>query len=115
MTIVWRGPVRIVAHRNAVLYFMLIDLAKHIVETKSGSFEPERIEDHCESALINRKKAGQRIAKQNSREQSNVIDQMDALRQSLEKDANTARRSPGKAPARAAKKASRSTRARKAS
>src|SRR6202011_4946258 len=29
----------------------MLDLAKHIVEQKSGSFEPDRFEDHYESAL----------------------------------------------------------------
>src|SRR3981081_926311 len=39
----------------------MLDLAKHIVESKSGSFEPERFEDHYESALvdlINKKRSG---------------------------------------------------------
>src|SRR4030081_1507328 len=39
----------------------MLDLAKHIVEQKSGSFEPEAFEDHYESALvdlINKKRSG---------------------------------------------------------
>ncbi len=39
----------------------MLDLAKHIVEKKSGSFEPDKFEDHYESALIdliNRKRSG---------------------------------------------------------
>jgi DNA end-binding protein Ku len=29
----------------------MLDLARHIVEQKSGHFEPERFEDHYEAAL----------------------------------------------------------------
>ena len=29
----------------------MLDLAKHIVEQKSGHFEPEKFEDHYEAAL----------------------------------------------------------------
>ncbi len=39
----------------------MLDLAKHIVEQKSGSFEPDAFEDHYESALIdliNKKRSG---------------------------------------------------------
>src|SRR3984893_6142782 len=31
---------------------VMLDLAQHIVEKKSGSFEPDKFEDHYESALI---------------------------------------------------------------
>src|SRR6201999_88367 len=30
----------------------MLDLAKHIVNQKSGTFEPEKFEDHYESALV---------------------------------------------------------------
>src|SRR6478609_3192738 len=39
----------------------MLELAKHIVEKKSGAFEPEKFEDHYESALIdliNQKRSG---------------------------------------------------------
>jgi DNA end-binding protein Ku len=42
----------------------MLDLAKHIVNQKSGSFEPEKFEDHYETALvdlINWKRAGKPI------------------------------------------------------
>ena len=42
----------------------MLDLAKHIVEQKSGHFEPAKFEDHYEAALtdlINRKRNGERI------------------------------------------------------
>ena len=42
----------------------MLDLAKHIVQTKSGHFDPEKFEDHYEKALrdmIKRKVAGKEI------------------------------------------------------
>lgn len=64
----------------------MLDLARHIVEQKSGGFEPAAFEDHYEAALldlIEQKKAGHPIAKAKARTESNVINLMDALRQSL--------------------------------
>ncbi|RXH20145.1 Ku protein [Bradyrhizobium guangzhouense] len=71
----------------------MLDLAKHIVEKKSGAFEPELFEDHYETALIdliNKKRAGTPIAaKAAPKSGGNVINLMDALKKSLanEKDA----------------------------
>src|ERR1700753_4348657 len=42
----------------------MLDLAKHIVNQKAGSFDPEKFEDHYETALIdliNQKRAGKTI------------------------------------------------------
>jgi DNA end-binding protein Ku len=65
----------------------MLDLAKHIVEKKSGAFEPEKFEDHYEAALIdliNRKRSGERIIDTTRpRETGNVISLMDALKRSL--------------------------------
>jgi DNA end-binding protein Ku len=65
----------------------MLDLAKHIVERKSGAFEPEKFEDHYESALIdliNRKRSGIRTpAKAAPKTAGNVINLMDALKRSL--------------------------------
>src|SRR3954454_22948657 len=65
----------------------MLDLAKHIVEQKSGHFEPEKFEDHYEAALtelINKKRSGESI-KPASKPASgdNVISLMDALRRSV--------------------------------
>jgi DNA end-binding protein Ku len=64
----------------------MIDLAKHIVEQKSGHFEPEKFEDHYEAALVEllaQKQKGQPIAAVKKQQPGNVINIMDALRQSL--------------------------------
>lgn len=64
----------------------MLDLAKHIVEQKSGHFQPDLFEDHYESALtelINSKMAGQPIKPQARPRGDNVVDLMDALRRSL--------------------------------
>lgn len=71
----------------------MLDLAKHIVEKKSASFEPEEFEDHYEAALvdlINKKRAGVRIpAKAAPKTGGNVINLMDALKRSLAGEAKT--------------------------
>jgi DNA end-binding protein Ku len=64
----------------------MLDLARHIVEQKSGHFDPSKFEDHYETALqdlLQKKQAGQPIEKIASRTSGNVIDIMDALRASL--------------------------------
>jgi DNA end-binding protein Ku len=64
----------------------MLDLAKHIVNQRSGSFEPEKFEDHYETALvdlINRKRAGKPITPKERPRGENVVDLMDALRKSV--------------------------------
>lgn len=64
----------------------MLELAKHIVESKTAKFEPGKFEDRYESALvdlINRKRAGKGVAPVKSRTEGNVVDLMDALRKSL--------------------------------
>jgi DNA end-binding protein Ku len=86
----------------------MLDLAKHIVEKKSGSFEPGRFEDRYESALIdliNRKRQGAQItAKAAPRSGGNVINLMDALKRSLANEKQPAAAAPtrGKKPRKAA-------------
>jgi DNA end-binding protein Ku len=80
----------------------MLDLAKHIVEQKSGEFEPEQFEDHYETALIdliNKKRNGIKIApKAQPKSGGNVINLMDALKKSLanEKQAPPAAKAKGK-------------------
>src|SRR5450759_61348 len=87
----------------------MLDLAKHIVEKKSGSFEPDRFEDHYESALIdliNKKRSGVRVtAKAAPKSSGNVINLMDALKRSLASErqsAPAAAKAKGKKPRKAA-------------
>lgn len=64
----------------------MLDLAKHIVDQKSGHFEPENFVDHYESALtelINEKQAGRPVPRAKVKTEGNVINLMDALKQSL--------------------------------
>ncbi|MFL5066684.1 MAG: Ku protein [Xanthobacteraceae bacterium] len=65
----------------------MLDLAKHIVETKSGHFDPEKFEDQYENALkelLRKKQAGEKIAPAAQPQPAKVINLMDALRKSLE-------------------------------
>src|SRR3954454_4224507 len=61
----------------------MLDLAKHIVQQKSGHFEPEQFEDRYETALIeliNQKRNGVKTtAKAAPKSDGNVINLMDAL------------------------------------
>src|SRR3978361_1862826 len=85
----------------------MLDLARHIVEQKSGSFQPEKFEDHYETALvdlINQKRAGKPIVAKARPTGENVVDLMEALRRSVG-GAAAARQTPTK-PAKKSKKAS---------
>ena len=82
----------------------MLDLAKHIVEQKSASFEPETFEDRYEAALIdliNNKRGGVRVAPKPVPESGgNVINLMDALKRSL---ANETRSPPAPSKAKSKK------------
>jgi non-homologous end joining protein Ku len=67
----------------------MLDLAKHIVDTKKAHFEPGRFEDHYEEALkelLKKKQFGQKIEVPREREPSKVVNLMDALRRSVESE-----------------------------
>jgi DNA end-binding protein Ku len=77
----------------------MLDLAQHIVETKSGHFEPESFEDHYEAALrelIEKKSKGIKIEAPKRGEPAKVINLMDALRKSIRTEQTS-----GKKPAKA--------------
>jgi DNA end-binding protein Ku len=101
----------------------MLELASHIVDTKRGKFDPSKFEDRYEDALkelLKKKQKGEKIERPKEIRPSNVVDLMEALRQSVsaEKGGGSARRKPASQGAhhRATKKASRSTaRHRKAS
>ena len=89
----------------------MLDLAKHIVESKSGHFDPSKFEDHYEAALqelLEKKQKGQPIATAKKPAPSNVYNLMDALRASIkggktpaaaDKPARTAKKSKPSRPA----------------
>ena len=65
----------------------MLELAAHIVETKSGHFAPEKFGDHYEDALkelLKKKQAGEQIEAPKERAPAKVINLMDALRRSVE-------------------------------
>jgi len=65
----------------------MIKLAEHILETKAAHFDPDKFKDEYENALkalVRRKAKGHTIEVPEEREEpSNVIDLMEALRQSV--------------------------------
>ena len=72
----------------------MLDLAVHIVETKARHFEPEKFEDDYQKALrelIKRKQRGERVEKPKEHRQAQVINLMDALRQSAAAEGGRAR------------------------
>ena len=98
----------------------MMELASHIVETKSGHFKPEEFEDHYEDALkelLKKKQSGQKIEAPREREPAKVISLMDALRRSVDAERGSGGR--GESERRAAshrtpKKAARSNARKKA-
>jgi len=81
----------------------MIDLATHIIEQRSGRFQPQDFHDQYESALrdiIRKKMKGQKITPEKRKGPSNVINLMDALKRSVKSQ------SGDKKPARSRRKAS---------
>jgi DNA end-binding protein Ku len=71
----------------------MLDLAVHIVESKTGHFKPAAFKDEYEDALkdlLRKKQKGEKIERPKEREPSNVINLMDALRQSVKTDGSKA-------------------------
>ena len=94
---------------NVKLTKDMMDLARHIVETKSGHFKPEQFEDHYEHALkelIEKKAKGEKIEAPKHEPSGKVINLMDALRRSVQAEKAT--------PARPAPAATRAKKGRKA-
>jgi DNA end-binding protein Ku len=86
----------------------MLDLAKHIVQQKSGHFDPTKFEDHYEAALtelINKKRNGERITQVTKPVSGdNVISLMDALKRSISgKSAAAAKPEPAAKPAKGKK------------
>jgi DNA end-binding protein Ku len=101
--------------RNASEYFdeipsnkipkEMLQLAEHILEKKSGDFDPEKFVDHYEEAVVDmlkRKQAGAPVSKQRiAAPPSNVVNLMDALRRSIAGDKGSAKSSGWKAKSKA--------------
>jgi DNA end-binding protein Ku len=71
----------------------MLELASHIVETKTGRFEPEKFQDHYENALmelLKKKQAGKKVKRVAGRELPKVINLMDALRRSAKSEKGAA-------------------------
>ena len=85
----------------------MLDLARHIVDQKSGTFEPDKFEDQYETALvdlINQKRAGKAITPKERPRGDNVVDLMEALKRSVGGAASEtkAQKKSGKKPRKAA-------------
>ena len=88
--------------RNDAVYFEdipdikigsdMLDLAVHIVETKTAHFDPTKFEDRYEQVLaelVQSKRAGQTVTAKPAPQPSNVVNLMDALRRSVQSDRGT--------------------------
>ena len=77
----------------------MLELATHIIDTKTGEFDPKKFEDQYEDAvkeLLKRKQAGEKIEAPKQREPANVVNLMEALKRSIEAEGGA----KGKRPAR---------------
>jgi DNA end-binding protein Ku len=91
---------------NVKLTKDMMDLARHIVETKSGHFKPQEFEDHYEHALkelIEKKAKGIKIETPKQESTGKVINLMDALRRSVQAETGGGRVA-GSAPAKKGRK-----------
>ncbi len=78
----------------------MLDLARHIIDTKRGRFQPERFEDRYDdalAALVKAKAEGRAIPKPKPPEAAKPVDLMEALRKSA-----AAKKAKTKAPAKRA-------------
>lgn len=63
----------------------MLDLARHIIDTKAGTFDPAAFDDRYDAALaelVKAKAEGRRIEKPKPRREDKVVDLMEALRAS---------------------------------
>ncbi|HEY1737027.1 MAG TPA: Ku protein [Methylovirgula sp.] len=89
-------------------------LAKHIIETKRGSFDPRKFDDRYEAAvadLVRAKQEGRLIEKPKPQAATNVINLMDALKESARMGGKAAK---GKTAAASRKTATKKTAAKPA-
>lgn len=63
----------------------MLDLARHIIDTKMGEFDPGEFDDRYDAALadlVRAKMEGRKIARPKARKPEKVVDLMEALRES---------------------------------
>ena len=87
----------------------MLDLATHIVDTRSGHFDPSKFEDRYENALIDllkKKEAGEKIEPAKEGPAPRVVNLVDALRASIDAEKKKAPAPSSKARRPAKKKAS---------
>jgi DNA end-binding protein Ku len=80
----------------------MLELAEHIIKTKSGRFDPKTFDDRYDAALAEVVKAkieGRKIKPVRPKTEGKVIDLMEALRQSAGKDERSPKRRGTKKPA----------------
>ena len=84
----------------------MLELASHIVKTKTGHFEPSKFEDQYEDALkelLKKKQEGKPIERPERPKPTNVVNLMEALRRSVEAGgASTSSKAKAHTPARRA-------------
>ncbi len=79
----------------------MLDLARHIIDTKRGEFDPAAYDDHYEAALADLVKAkieGRKIAPVKPKAPTKSVDLMEALRLSAGGGKTTAKPAPAKKP-----------------
>lgn len=80
----------------------MLDLAKHIIETRRGSFDPSEFDDRYDAALadlVRTKAGGGTISKPRRKAEDKVVDLMQALRESAGKAEKPARKPAARKPA----------------
>jgi DNA end-binding protein Ku len=88
----------------------MLDLARHIIESKRGSFDPSEFDDRYDAAvaeLVQAKAEGREIPKPARKREAEVVDLMQALRESAAatRKASTSRKAPRKGTAASRRKA----------
>lgn len=80
----------------------MLDLAQHIIKTKSGSFDPRDFDDRYDAALadlVRAKLAGKKITPRKEPAREKVVDLMAALRESAGKAQRTSKKPAARKPA----------------
>ena len=77
----------------------MLDLAKYIIGTKKGEFDPAKFDDRYDAALaelVKAKMEGRKIEAPKPRPEGKVVDLMEALRRSAEASGKAGKKTPAK-------------------